>query len=131
MEQKNNLSPQNIVMGFQHMFVMFGATVLVPILTGLDISVALFASGIGTLFFHIVTKFKVPVYLGSSFSFIPPCGAKCDSWQELLVSISNFSETDQNPNDPDLIRVMKSLIYQYGPIYSVYWVSDFFKVWPS
>jgi uracil permease len=71
MEQKNNLSPQNIVMGFQHMFVMFGATVLVPILTGLDISVALFASGIGTLFFHIVTKFKVPVYLGSSFSFIP------------------------------------------------------------
>jgi uracil permease len=53
------------------MFVMFGATVLVPILTGLDISVALFASGIGTLFFHIVTKFKVPVYLGSSFSFIP------------------------------------------------------------
>ncbi len=71
MEQKNNLSPQNIVMGFQHMFVMFGATVLVPILTGLDISVALFASGIGTLFFHIVTKLKVPVYLGSSFSFIP------------------------------------------------------------
>lgn len=68
---KNNLSPKNIVMGFQHMFVMFGATVLVPILTGLDISVALFASGVGTLLFHIVTKFKVPVYLGSSFSFIP------------------------------------------------------------
>ncbi len=69
--QKNNLSPQNIVMGFQHMFVMFGATVLVPIITGLDISVALFSSGVGTLIFHIVTKFKVPVYLGSSFAFIP------------------------------------------------------------
>lgn len=70
-QSKNNLSPQNIVMGFQHMFVMFGATVLVPILTGLDISVALFASGVGTLLFHVITKFKVPVYLGSSFAFIP------------------------------------------------------------
>jgi len=58
-------------MGFQHMFVMFGATVLVPILTGLDISVALFASGVGTLIFHVATKRKVPVYLGSSFAFIP------------------------------------------------------------
>ncbi|PIE32733.1 uracil permease [candidate division KSB3 bacterium] len=67
----NILSPQNMVMGFQHMFVMFGATVLVPIITGLDISVALFASGVGTLLFHIVTGFKVPVYLGSSFAFIP------------------------------------------------------------
>lgn len=53
------------------MFVMFGATVLVPIITGLDISVALFASGVGTLLFHVVTRFKVPVYLGSSFAFIP------------------------------------------------------------
>ncbi|MCP4398909.1 MAG: uracil-xanthine permease [bacterium] len=67
----NIISPQNLVMGFQHMFVMFGATVLVPIITGLDISVALFASGVGTLLFHVVTKFKVPVYLGSSFAFIP------------------------------------------------------------
>lgn len=70
-QSKNTVSPQNIVMGFQHMFVMFGATVLVPIITGLDISVALFASGVGTLLFHVVTKFKVPVYLGSSFAFIP------------------------------------------------------------
>jgi len=62
---------QNTVMGFQHMFVMFGATVLVPILTGLNISVALFASGVGTLIFHLVTQRKVPVYLGSSFAFIP------------------------------------------------------------
>ena len=70
-QNTNTVSPQNVVMGFQHMFVMFGATVLVPIITGLDISVALFASGVGTLLFHIVTKFKVPVYLGSSFAFIP------------------------------------------------------------
>lgn len=70
-QSTNTVSPQNLVMGFQHMFVMFGATVLVPIITGMDISIALFASGVGTLLFHVVTKFKVPVYLGSSFAFIP------------------------------------------------------------
>jgi uracil permease len=50
---------------------MFGATVLVPIITGLDVGVTLFAAGIGTWLFHFVTKFKVPVFLGSSFAFIP------------------------------------------------------------
>ena len=50
---------------------MFGATVLVPILTGLDPSVALIAAGVGTLIFHLCTKGKVPVFLGSSFAFIP------------------------------------------------------------
>ncbi|MCX7788143.1 MAG: uracil permease, partial [Spirochaetes bacterium] len=50
---------------------MFGATVLVPILTGLDVGVTLFAAGMGTLFFHLVTQFKVPIFLGSSFAFIP------------------------------------------------------------
>lgn len=70
-QSTNTVSPQNVMMGFQHMFVMFGATVLVPIITGMDINIALFASGIGTLLFHIVTKFKMPVYLGSSFAFIP------------------------------------------------------------
>ncbi|PKL09200.1 MAG: uracil permease [Spirochaetae bacterium HGW-Spirochaetae-7] len=58
-------------MGLQHTFVMFGATVLVPIITGLDVGVTLFAAGIGTLLFHVITKFKVPVFLGSSFAFIP------------------------------------------------------------
>ncbi|MBN2875548.1 MAG: uracil permease, partial [Spirochaetales bacterium] len=58
-------------MGLQHTFVMFGATVLVPIITGLDVGVTLFAAGIGTLLFHFITKFKVPVFLGSSFAFIP------------------------------------------------------------
>jgi len=62
---------KNVVVGLQHLFVMFGATVLVPLLTGLDISVALFTAGVGTIIFHIATKFKVPVYLGSSFAFIP------------------------------------------------------------
>lgn len=57
-------------LAFQHVFAMFGATVLVPILTGLNPSVALFTAGIGTLIFHLVTKGQVPVFLGSSFAFI-------------------------------------------------------------
>jgi uracil permease len=66
-----DLNGKNIVMGLQHTFVMFGATVLVPLITGLDIGVTLFAAGIGTLLFHYLTKFQVPVFLGSSFAFIP------------------------------------------------------------
>lgn len=58
------------VLSIQHVFAMFGATVLVPILTGLPISVALFASGLGTLIYIFFTKAKVPVYLGSSFAYI-------------------------------------------------------------
>ncbi|MEG0177465.1 uracil-xanthine permease family protein [Anaerorhabdus sp.] len=58
------------LLSFQHVFAMFGATILVPILTGFPISVALFASGIGTIIYSIITKFKVPVYLGSSFAYI-------------------------------------------------------------
>lgn len=65
------INGKTVVLGLQHTFVMFGATVLVPILTGLDIAVALFAAGVGTLIFHVVTGFKVPVFLGSSFAFIP------------------------------------------------------------
>ncbi len=59
------------ILGVQHLVAMFGATVLVPILTGFDPSVALFTAGTGTLIFHFCTKRKVPVFLGSSFAFIP------------------------------------------------------------
>lgn len=58
------------LLSFQHVFAMFGATVLVPILTGLSISVALVGSGVGTLIYIVATKAKVPVYLGSSFAYI-------------------------------------------------------------
>ncbi|MBW9211964.1 MULTISPECIES: uracil-xanthine permease family protein [Terrabacteria group] len=57
-------------LSFQHVFAMFGATILVPILTGFPVSVALFASGLGTVLYAIITQFKVPVYLGSSFAYI-------------------------------------------------------------
>lgn len=61
---------QALLLALQHVFAMFGATVLVPILTGLDPSVALLTSGIGTLIFHLMTKGMVPAYLGSSFAYI-------------------------------------------------------------
>ncbi len=59
-----------LVLGFQHMFAMFGATVLVPLLTGLDIATTLLMAGLGTLLFHLITKGKVPAFLGSSFAFL-------------------------------------------------------------
>lgn len=59
-----------IILGIQHVFAMFGATVLVPILTGMDPAMALFCAGVGTLVFHLVTGGKVPAFLGSSFAFI-------------------------------------------------------------
>ena len=60
------------IVGVQFLFVAFGATVLVPLLVGMDPSVALFTAGIGTLVFHLITKGKVPIFLGSSFAFIAP-----------------------------------------------------------
>lgn len=67
---KENVNGINLVLAFQHVLAMFGATVLVPILTGLDPSLALLCAGIGTLVFHKLTKNIVPVFLGSSFAFI-------------------------------------------------------------
>lgn len=73
MKESNNLGiVQKTVVGAQFLFVAFGATVLVPLLVGLDPSVALLTAGIGTLIFHAVTKGKVPIFLGSSFAFIAP-----------------------------------------------------------
>ena len=73
MENKKQLSPAlKTIVGVQFLFVAFGATVLVPLLVGLDPSTALFTAGIGTLIFHLVTKGMVPIFLGSSFAFIAP-----------------------------------------------------------
>jgi len=63
---------KRIIIGVQFLFVAFGATVLVPLLIDIDPAVALFTAGVGTLIFHLITKGKVPVFLGSSFAFIAP-----------------------------------------------------------
>lgn len=69
---QKGLSPRNAVLGVQFLFVAFGATVLVPLLVGIDPAVALFTAGVGTLIFHLITKGQVPVFLGSSFAFVAP-----------------------------------------------------------
>ena len=63
-------TPKMLVLGLQHMFAMFGATVLVPALTGLDVATTLLFAGLGTLLFHLLTKRQVPAFLGSSFAFL-------------------------------------------------------------
>lgn len=63
-------APKVAILGLQHMFAMFGSTILVPILTGLDVSTTLLFAGLGTLLFHFLTKRKVPAFLGSSFAFL-------------------------------------------------------------
>jgi len=75
-----NLNPSQALVGAQMLFVAFGALVLVPILTGLDPSVALFTAGVGTLIFQIITKGKVPVFLASSFAFIAPITYGVQTW---------------------------------------------------
>lgn len=68
---KSELAPgKMLLLGFQHVFAMFGATVLVPTLTGLSVSSTLLFAGLGTLLFHLITKRKVPAFLGSSFAFL-------------------------------------------------------------
>ena len=71
---------RNIIVGAQMLFVAFGALVLVPLLTGLDPSIALFSAGIGTLIFQLITKSKVPVFLASSFAFIAPIQVGIDMY---------------------------------------------------
>ena len=63
-------APKMFVLGVQHMFAMFGATVLVPVLTGLSVTSTLLFAGLGTLLFHLLSKGKVPAFLGSSFAFL-------------------------------------------------------------
>ena len=75
MSNNAKLTTRDYLLSIQHLFAMFGATVLVPLLTGLNPSLALFSAGVGTLIFHCCTKFKVPVFLGSSFAFLAAVSA--------------------------------------------------------
>jgi len=81
--------PKVILLGLQHMFAMFGATILVPMLTGLDVSTTLLFAGLGTLLFHLITKGKVPAFLGSSFAFLGGYAAIAPMTDEAGNAISN------------------------------------------
>jgi len=80
METANLSSIRKTVVGVQFLFVAFGATVLVPLLVGLDPATALFTAGLGTFIFHFITKGKVPIFLGSSFAFIAPIISASQQW---------------------------------------------------
>lgn len=83
--------PKMLILGVQHMFAMFGATILVPMLTGLDVSTTLLFAGLGTLLFHLVTKRKVPAFLGSSFAFLGGYFAICP-----MLADANGEQTVSN-----------------------------------
>ena len=86
---RDQLTVKNTVLGVQFLFVAFGATVLVPLLVGIDPAVALFTAGVGTLIFHLITKGQIPIFLGSSFAFIAPIieATKLFGWPGTLSGI--------------------------------------------
>ena len=79
-----------LVLGLQHLFAMFGATVLVPVITGLNVSTTLLFAGLGTLLFHLITGRKVPAFLGSSFAFLGAYGLVTASGQNIPLTYSGF-----------------------------------------
>ena len=83
-------APRMVVLGLQHLFAMFGATVLVPAITGLNVSTTLFFAGLGTLIFHLITKGRVPAFLGSSFAFLGAYGLVSATGQSIPLTYSGF-----------------------------------------
>lgn len=83
-------TPKCLILGVQHLFAMFGATVLVPALTGLNVSTTLLFAGLGTLLFHLITGRKVPAFLGSSFAFLGAYGLVTASGQDIPLTYSGF-----------------------------------------
>ena len=81
---------KTLILGLQHLFAMFGATVLVPAITGLSVSTTLFFAGLGTLLFHLITGRKVPAFLGSSFAFLGAYGLVTASGQQIPLTYSCF-----------------------------------------
>ena len=77
---------QVFILGLQHMFAMFGATVLVPAITGLNVSTTLLCAGLGTLLFHLITGMKIPAFLGSSFAFLGAYGLITATGQEIPLT---------------------------------------------
>lgn len=98
------LKPRDYLLSIQHLFAMFGATVLVPLLTGINPAVALVSAGIGTWIFHICTKFEVPVFLGSSFAFIAP----------ICTVMANYSSKAEG------VRYVQGAIMIAGALYMIF-----------
>lgn len=107
-EERLNDVGRKGILAIQHVIAMFGATVLVPAITGLNPAVALFTAGFGTLLFHLVTKGMVPVFLGSSFAFIPVIGAVSVKFGDLAYVQGGIIVAGA------LYLVLSLLIYLFG-----------------
>lgn len=107
-KMKERTMGQKIILGIQHTLAMFGATVLVPTLTGLSVSITLFCAGLGTLLFHLVTKKKVPVFLGSSFAFMAG-----------IMSVIGDSRVG-DPDYLDRLAALKGALIIAGLVYVVF-----------
>jgi uncharacterized protein YrzB (UPF0473 family) len=112
-------TPKMLLLGLQHMFAMFGATILVPILVNsyfqstsqvLSVQVTLFCAGFGTLFFHLCTKFKVPAFLGSSFAFLGGFSSVAALDTGIFANMADKEKaTPVTPDEIDDIRVTLDL----------------------
>ncbi|MEG2383197.1 MAG: uracil-xanthine permease family protein [Oscillospiraceae bacterium] len=90
-------APKMFILGLQHMFAMFGATVLVPTLTGLSVSTTLLFAGLGTLLFHLISKGKVPAFLGSSFAFLAGYWAIAPMLNDPATGLPTVANTELLP----------------------------------
>ena len=106
---------QLVTLSFQHMFAMFGSTILVPQLVGLSPAIALLTSGIATLVFLLVTQFKVPAYLGSSFAFISP----------MLIASNGLTESGASVNPGNAMIGAMAVGLVYGLISLVIWKTGY------
>lgn len=104
----NDMPKPGLLVGlsFQHLFAMFGATVLVPILVGIDPAIALFSSGLGTLAHLIVTKYKIPAYMGSSFAYIAA--------MQMLMKTDGIAAVAQGAMAGGLVYLFVALIVKYA-----------------
>ena len=105
---------QLITLSFQHMFAMFGSTILVPQLVGLSPAIALLTSGIATIIFLIVTQFKVPAYLGSSFAFISP-----------IILAAGLDETGMSVNPGNAMIGAMAVGLVYGVVSLLIWKTGY------
>ncbi|WP_409368282.1 solute carrier family 23 protein [Lysinibacillus sp. 38-6] len=106
---------QLVTLSFQHMFAMFGSTILVPQLVGLSPAIALLTSGIATLFFLLITKFQVPAYLGSSFAFIAP----------ILLAAGGLDDNGASVNPGNAMIGAMAVGITYGIVSLIIWKSGY------
>ena len=130
MNQSNLSTPKIAILGLQHLFAMFGATVLVPLITGLDVRITLLAMGIGTLIFHALAKGKVPVMLGSSFAFMVGIQAITDPYLGLFAG-SGLSQTEKLSYATGAILVAGFMYLVFAAIVKLAGPEKFMKFLPA